>query len=118
LVTKVEVAGGGVGVTGGVGVVGVVGAGVVGRGVVGAGVLTAGTGDVAAGAALVEELVLSESLESQPLITEKERIDTNPAIAVHALTLFVIATCSHCCANHTDSKRLSTRLEFTQTALR
>src|ERR1700722_9076508 len=91
LVTKVEVAGAGAGVVvdgGGAVVFGVAGAGVAGNGVVGAGALTAGAGALAAGAAFAVELVLSESLESQPLSAKKGRPHAIPAIAAHALTLF------------------------------
>ena len=120
-VTKVEVAGAGAVDFGGVGAgvfgVGVVGAGAAGAGVFGAGVLTAGAGALAAGTFAAVEPVLSESLESQPLNTKKGRPHAIPAIAVHAHTLFVIATCFRCCANHADRKRLSTKLELTQPAV-
>jgi len=89
-----------------VGVVGVVG--VVVGGAFGAGVIIAGAGDVAEGAEL-EALVVSESLESHPLIAENERMHIT--IAVRALTLFVIATFSYCSANYADRKGLQTRLE-------
>jgi hypothetical protein len=118
LETRLELAGAG-DVVGGEGVVvGVVGVeGVVGvvDEPVGAGVVTPGAA-AADGVLPVEELVLSEPLESQPLIIETETLHTNPKIAVRALTLFAIATCSHCCANHPDRQRLSTKLEFTQPA--
>jgi hypothetical protein len=107
LVTRVEFAGEGVGAVGGEGVVVAV------LGAVGAG---DGAAAAATGVPLVEELISSEPLEPQPLIIEKETLHTNPTIAVRALTLFAIATCSHRCANHADSKRLRPRLELTQPA--
>jgi hypothetical protein len=96
-------------VVGAVGVVGIVGAVVAGA--FGAGVIIVGAGDVAEGAEL-EAVVLSESLESHPLIAENEK-SIHITIAVRALTLFAIATYSYCCADHADRKGLQTRLEFT-----